>query len=38
VVVHELAHLRYMDHSPRFYALIEQYLPDYRVRRKMLKE
>ena len=38
VVVHELAHLRYMNHGPDFYALIEKYMPDYKARRKMLKE
>lgn len=38
VVVHELAHRRYMDHSRDFYALIEQVLPDYKARKKLLKE
>ena len=37
VVVHELAHLRHMNHSPQFYALIEQYMPDYKARRALLK-
>ncbi|MBE6635297.1 MAG: M48 family metallopeptidase [Ruminococcaceae bacterium] len=37
VIVHELAHLREMNHSPRFYAIVERYLPDYRARRKLLK-
>ena len=37
VVVHELAHLRHMNHSPQFYALIEQYMPDYKSRRALLK-
>ena len=37
VVVHELAHLVEMNHSPRFYAIIERYLPDYKDRRKLLK-
>ena len=37
VVVHELAHLRYMNHSKQFYALIEQYMPDYKARRALLK-
>lgn len=37
VVVHELAHLRHMNHSKEFYALVERYLPDYKRRRAMLK-
>jgi predicted metal-dependent hydrolase len=38
VVVHELAHLRYMNHSKEFYELIEKFMPDYKQRRKLLKE
>jgi len=37
VVVHELAHLLEMNHSKRFYAIIEKYLPDYKERKKLLK-
>ena len=37
VVVHELAHLREMNHSKNFYAIVEKYLPDYKERRRMLK-
>ena len=37
VVVHELAHRREMNHSARFYAIIEQQLPDYRERIKLMK-
>lgn len=37
VVVHELAHIKYREHSHRFYSLISQYMPDYKVRDKMLK-
>ena len=38
VIVHELAHIRHHNHSPAFYALIEQYLPDWKTRMKLLKE
>lgn len=37
VVVHELAHLVHMNHSPAFYAIVERYLPDCKERRKLLK-
>ena len=37
VVVHELAHLLEMNHSKKFYAIVERYLPDYKERRRMLK-
>lgn len=38
VVVHELAHRREMNHSPRFWKIVAEQLPDYAVRRKRLKE
>ena len=37
VVVHELCHILEKNHGPRFYALLEQYLPDYKERKKLLK-
>ena len=37
VVVHELAHLREMNHSPKFYEIIARYMPDYKERKKLLK-
>ena len=37
VVVHELAHRREMNHSPRFWAVVEAVLPDYRKQRQWLK-
>jgi hypothetical protein len=38
VVVHELCHRLHMDHSHEFWAEVENVLPDYRQRRKWLKE
>ena len=38
VVVHELAHIVHKNHGPQFWALVEQYLPDYRERRAMLRD
>lgn len=38
VVVHELCHLKEMNHSPRFWALVAQVLPDYSAREAWLKE
>jgi predicted metal-dependent hydrolase len=38
VVVHELAHLRVMDHSPRFWETVESVVPDYGALRQQLKD
>lgn len=38
VVVHELAHLKEMNHSRKFYQLIENIMPDYREQERWLKE
>lgn len=37
VVVHELAHLREMNHGPRFWAIVESHLPEYRSVRQELQ-
>lgn len=37
VVVHELAHLREMNHSPRFWAAVGAVLPDFKQRRLALR-
>lgn len=36
VLVHELAHLRYHDHSPQFWKLIDQHVPDWRSAKRHL--
>ena len=38
VIVHELCHLREQNHSRAFWAQVEAILPDYKKRRKWLKE
>ena len=37
VVVHELCHLKEMNHSSRFWKEVEEVLPDYKERRAWLK-
>lgn len=37
VVVHELAHLRELNHSPRFWAIVEETLPHYAAAQRALK-
>ena len=36
VVVHELCHLKEMNHSKRFWVLVSKVLPDYKERKKWL--
>ena len=37
VIVHELSHRRYMNHSAEFWEEVEKYCPEYRTYRKQLK-
>ncbi len=38
VVVHELAHVHQLNHSPAFWAVVSAVMPDYAQRRRWLKE
>ncbi len=38
VVLHELCHLKYMNHSQDFWNLVESYMPNYKECRKELKK
>lgn len=38
IVVHELAHLKEMNHSPAFYRIVASVLPDYKKEQRWLKE
>jgi predicted metal-dependent hydrolase len=36
VIVHELCHLQHMNHSQRYWRLVESFIPDYRLHEKAL--
>jgi predicted metal-dependent hydrolase len=38
VLLHELAHLVHHDHSPNFWKVVEQVMPDYRTHEKLLTD
>lgn len=38
IIVHELCHLREFNHSPRFWAHVEEIIPDHKARRRALKQ
>ncbi len=37
VIIHELCHLKELNHSPRFWNLVEKIMPDHKNLRKKLK-
>ncbi len=38
IIVHELAHLRQMNHSTRFWKIVENHFPEYKQAKKWIKE
>jgi len=38
VIIHELAHLRNLNHSARFWELVSHWMPDYKTHKKWLQE
>lgn len=38
IVIHELAHRREMNHSPAFYKIVAEIMPDYKKQQKWLRE
>ncbi len=38
ILIHELAHLRYLNHGPAFWQLVHQFCPDYAVHHQLIKK
>ncbi len=38
VVAHELCHVKHKNHSPRFWGMLEDFMPDCMARRKQLRQ
>lgn len=38
VIVHELCHIRQLNHSPKFWKLVGKYMPDYKDCQKQMKD
>jgi predicted metal-dependent hydrolase len=38
VILHELTHTKHLHHASNFWDAVEQFMPDYKIRRKVLKE
>ena len=38
IVVHELCHLRHFNHSPAFWALVGQTVPEYKKHRREIRQ
>lgn len=38
IIVHEMCHMKYMNHSKDFWDLVENIIPDYKLRKDYLRE
>jgi predicted metal-dependent hydrolase len=38
VILHEVCHLKYMNHSKDFWSMVERYMPEYKKAERWLKE
>ena len=38
VIVHELCHIKEMNHSKKFWTEVEKVIPEYKARREWLKK
>ena len=38
VILHELAHLKVKNHGPEFVAVLDQYMPQWQERKRLLNE
>ncbi|MDR2429038.1 MAG: M48 family metallopeptidase [Candidatus Margulisbacteria bacterium] len=38
IVIHEVCHLKEMNHSPRFWSLVAEWCPEYKLARKWLRK
>lgn len=38
LIIHELAHLKHLNHSPSFWNMVERFCPDYKAGRREIKD
>ena len=38
VIIHELVHLKYLNHSSSFWSLVQAVMPDYKIKIKWLRK
>jgi len=38
IVVHELAHLKHLNHSPQFWSVVKTYYPNYQIAKKYIRQ